>query len=231
MQPLRKFFNIINRIGDFLFIKHVGAFNGFTTIFVSIILFVGFSNFIFTGELYHLIVFLLILLFCIAVTYAFINEKGIRKYIVFGKRKSFKEMFRTFSFPSYCVSLIFISIFLCIPIIGILLVLTVIGKTEFQEIQEILLHHKLVISYTVLLIETILWFAYHIVSGKADIQDIKIKLMLFSAVAVTILILSDVFWELENFKLLAGYILASYFWVNFLIEMRVKELNKWENKS
>lgn len=218
MNKIRIFFRIINIIGDFLFKEHIKGFNGFTILFMSIVLIGGILNSVFNGIFSKLSALLFILLFCLAIPYGFINEKGLKKYIFVGERKSFKEIFRIFSFRSYCISLLFITIFLCIPIIGVLFGLTILGAIDSQE----LISNN--IFYTMIFIESILWFAYHIVNGRVDIQDIKIKVTLFSAVAATILIFVDVILMLKDFKLILSYIAGSYFWVNFLIELRIKEL-------
>lgn len=214
MWNIRKFFSVLKSIKDFIFKDIFMGLNGFALIFYGIIV----LGFIFQAFI-ELTITLIILLFFCGLPLAFIKEKGLKEYIICGEKKSFQEIFGIFSFKSYFVSLIFISSFLCIPILGIVSSIMIFGYTP-----DIILNNKLVIFYTMIFIESIIWFAYHIVNGQAEIQDIKIKVALFSAVAATILILVDVSGFLNDFKLIISYIAGSYFWVNFLIELRIKEL-------
>ncbi|MFJ7668266.1 hypothetical protein ACIQXI_14300 [Lysinibacillus sp. NPDC097195] len=231
MGNLRTMFENISKLGRFLREERIQNFNGFFVLFLIIIAIgmVGLKIDNNVGEyLIMFSVFLFIILFYVTIPIALSRDFRFKRYILFGQRNSFSGIFREFSFYSYIVSLICVSTIMCIPTIGFSFGLYSLG---INFLMEWIVKNVSIVFYTMVSIESVLWFAYHIVYETVDFQEIKIKLTLFSAVAATLLILIELNIYLKDFKLILTYLAGSFFWISFLIELKIKQDCKSDNIS
>lgn len=219
MNYLKRVFEGVKKLNKLLREEKIFGFNGFLWVLLVIIFIgviglkiesvIGESLIIFTAFLFTCFI-------CLSLPFSISTDFKIKKYIVWGERKNLIDVFKEFSTYSYIVSIISFSIMLSIPIIGLSCALNLIN---INSVMDWVNSNMTILFFSVIFIESILWFAYHIIYRTVEIQEIKIKVALFSAIAATLLILAELNLYIKNFKLIITYIAGSYFWINFIIEL------------
>lgn len=134
-----------------------------------------------------------------------------------------KGMFIRFSFIAYLICLFWMSALLLIFLMGskfalLLAGVNVAGPSTREGIATFF--------YVVMCIESIAWFAFHIVSNRTSLQDIKVKVAQYSAIAATVLIGAELSDGVGSLKLPLSLIALSYLWVTYLIELEGREREK-----
>lgn len=77
--------------------------------------------------------------------------------------------------------------------------------------------------YIIVSLESVLWFAFHIISNRILLQEIKIKVALYTAIATTISIIAEMISGKDLLKLPISLIILSYLWITYLIELSTRE--------
>ncbi len=222
MNFLKRLFEGVNKLNKFLREEKLFGFNGFLWVFL-IVIFIGAIGLKIEGVIGESLIvftaFLFACLFCLSLPFSISTDFKINKYIFWGERKNLIDVFKEFSTYSYVLSLISFSIMLSIPFIGFSYALNLIN---INFVMDWVNSNMNVLFFSVIFVESILWFAYHIIDETVNISEIKIKVALFAAIAATLLILAELNLYIKNFKLIITYIAGSYFWINFLIELKSK---------
>lgn len=222
MNYLRRLFEGVYELNKFLREEKLWGFNGFLWCFL-VVIFIGTIGLKIEGVIGESVIiftaFLFSCLICLSLPFSISTDFKIKKYLFCGERKNLIGLFKEFSIFSYAISLIFFSIILSIPIIGFSYALNLL---DINFLMDWINSNMTVLFFSVIFIDSILWFAYHIIYETVNIQEIKIKVALFAAIAATLLILAELNLYIKNFKLIITYIAGSYFWINFLIELQAK---------
>lgn len=160
-----------------------------------------------------------IYLIAFLVSFIVIYSFRFLKYRFFNS-SSLKSIFSDFSLKSYFLSLIFISMFLffIFQFINFIIFIATgenIGPKTPQEFVNTF--------YIIVSLESVLWFAFHIISNRILLQEIKIKVALYTAIATTISIIAEMISGKDLLKLPISLIILSYLWITYLIELSTRE--------
>ncbi|MBE9917449.1 hypothetical protein G8C92_25890 [Paenibacillus donghaensis] len=222
LKKLRFFFNVLSKIDRFLREPFIFGLNGFLSIaFIILIIGVvgmkvddlfGFNFFIKQTSFYFGS------FFYVLIPYIFFKEQNLRRYIIFGKKEKIEEISKRFDSRGYATFVLFFAYFSLIPILGIPMLLRIF---ELNVVSDYLSTNSIVITYILISITSIIWFSYHIVKYNVDLQEIKVKVAQYIAV-VSIFTLLKV-KDLEQFTVAASCLVVSYLWIQYIIELRIKE--------
>lgn len=144
---------------------------------------------------------------------------GLLKYRFFNN-SSLRSIFSDFSLKSYFLSLIFMSMFLFFIFQFIYFIIFIatgenIGPKTPKEFVNTF--------YIIASLESVLWFAFHIIFNRTLLQEIKIKVALYTATATTISIIAEMISGKDLLKLPISLIILSYLWITYLIELSTHE--------
>lgn len=166
------------------------------------------SNIVFliTARLIGIYIYLLI-------PFAFLSYGEVKKYMFFGKKYYYKEIFKKMNILSYLLFVFWFSTILLYPIIGMSIML---------NINFVFNINKVLMLIFVLFISSIFWFAYHIVFDTEPLHIVRKELTLYIAVMSTI----SLFFLDGYFNIIITYLILSYCWVQYLIESKECIINR-----
>ncbi|PZM62633.1 hypothetical protein [Paenibacillus dendritiformis] len=222
LNHIRAFFNFFSRMDRFLREPQLWTMNGFTTIYIGIILIGVLASL--TSEILNQSIFEKPFIFLFGsfiystVPYLFFKSGKIKKYIFFGEYETIEEVIRKFNSKAYAFFVIFFSYMLLLPIFGIPLLLKLL---EVSTILSFIRDNIVILIYTLLTVTSVVWFSYHIVNSSR-LQKIKIKVALYTAVGTTVTLIR--LKQIEQFSIVISCLLVSYLWVQYLIEIRSEEI-------
>lgn len=222
LNHLRTFFMVFSKIDEFLRKPHVWGMNGFMIVSSSILMFgvIGMQlDKLFETDLFIKPTTFLFgsLIYCI-LPYLFYKEEKIKKYIIWGEKESIEEITKKFNSKAYFVFVLFFSYFLIIPILGVPLMFQIF---KIDILVEIIQKNLIIIVYILLSFTSILWFSYHIISKIVELQKIKVKVALYTAIGSTLAILQ--IKEFEQFSVVVSCLMVSYVWIQYIIELKSEE--------
>lgn len=220
---LKKLFRLLTKIDKFLREDQIKNLNGFTLIVYSIFA-IGAVGVIVQKNLGSEVIirftaFIFGLFFYTTIPYIFFKSDGLKQYIVFGKKKTYEEIFKEFTLKSYVIFVMFFSYFAFFPVFGIPILL----KLCNIDIASMLIKdHFNNILYINVIIASFFWFAYYIVESDISLQRIRTRVALFTALGTTFTVVFNSN-EYKNFLFIMSCLLLSYLWVQYLIEAKSEE--------
>lgn len=225
LKILRKLFSLLSSFDKFLKLNQVKEFNGFVLVLLGIFGLAALGMFLqdkFNNEIvFRFAVFVFGAFWYLLIPYGFFRFEGLRKYIFWGKRQTYGEIFRQFGLKSYAVFLLFFSYTTMFPVIGIPALLNMY-KIHFIY-RYVFAHFSTLIVFNVLL-ASVFWFAYHVIYLSVTLQEIKTKVALYTAIGTSITVFINNLGAFKNLYSIVAYLLLSYLWVRYLIELKALEL-------
>ncbi|HQL36168.1 MAG TPA: hypothetical protein PLG67_06175 [Bacillota bacterium] len=223
LRFLKGLFTCISKVEKFLREKQIGKLRGSALIFLGIIIIGLFGMLLldnFNNDfVMRLCAFFFGSFFYSVIPLAVIREGTIRKYIIFGRKSTFAEVIKRFNVRSYIVFLLVFSFVIFFPIVGIPILLSLFN---IRFLADFLLTNFNKLIYINIIVSSFFWFVYHIVYETVKLQEVKIKVALFTAIATTItVILSSKIYE--DFLFVISCLLLSYLWVQYIIEVKLAE--------
>jgi len=228
LNIIRAIFNLLSKSDRFLRENQLWNFNGFTIIFVGILI-VGvvtskiaeLFNWAFMNEPF---VFLYGSFIYSIIPYLFFKSVKLKKYLLFGEEIPIEELAKQFNTRAYFVFVVFFSYFLFFPLIGIPLMFNIF---DISILKDFVWNNMGIIVLVLLTVTSILWFAYHLIAMNVRLQTIKTRVALYIAIGTTITLLN--LKTFENFTTAVSCLLVSYFWIQYLIEIRTEEIEERNN--
>ena len=219
---LRQLFLILSNVDRFLRTPLIKDFNGFMVIWGSLLLLSGclvsLDNKLGTKIFSNLSIFMIVSIVSSFIPYLFYKSGTIRKFLIFGNKESIEVVTKRFNFIGYCLFVIFFSYFLLFPVIGIPLFFNLFNA---EWVSTWLSNNISFVIYFLITVSSILWFSYHIINVTVTLPKIKIKLALYSAVGTSLTLIN--FRGFEYISIVLSCLLASYLWIQYLIELKSDE--------
>lgn len=216
LKFLRRLFDFFPKIDQFLRNKLIKNITGNVLIFYvyAFIFLIGLViNSIWQNDLLRKITYYTLFVFILVpIPYMMFKFDGVRKFIFFGEKQTYEEIFKQFNFRSYFIFVFVFSYFVLIPIVGIVSILKIDLTSNYSTILLI-----------IMILASFFWFAYYIVKSNIPIQKIKTKLSFYTALGST---LSFIFKAMVYFEFdyIIGGLLLSYLWIRHLMELKSEEL-------
>ncbi|WP_432405707.1 hypothetical protein [Wukongibacter sp. M2B1] len=231
LDMLRYFFEASRKVDKFIYKKHIKSYNAVIVIFIVLLAMVSVSIYINdhlnNDFLLRIALFTLGSYMCLIMPYIFYREGEIRRYILWGDKEKYIDVLKRFTIKSYLVFLFEISYLVVIPLLGFSN-LPLIFNIKF--INRFALENIIELFYITITLISILWFSYHIVYLTVPLQKIRIKITKYIAIGATLsLIIGN--REFRDISILFSCLLISYFWIQYIIELKEEELQALDNKT
>lgn len=224
LKCIRSIFKRIEKLEKKLSREYFGSYKGFLLVFVGILIIAGFGAYLkdhFHNDiLFRFAVVLMGSYMYLLIPVAFYREGTLKTYIVWGKKEKLSEIIKRFSFGSYFKILCAFSILLIFPLLGIPFLLSLIG---INLIDSYISEHVTYFLYANTVFVSIWWFTYHIVYTLVSLQKIRAKVAQYIAIGSTLTLLFNA-QKIEDASLLMSCLLVSYFWIQYIIELRAEEI-------
>lgn len=152
--------------------------------------------------------------------FAVYTEGKIRSFIVFGKKEKHTDIMKNFTFKSYIIFLFVFSYLAIFPMIGIPILFTIFN-IEFLGV--FLASNAVGVIYTNFVLISILWFSFHIVYSTVSLQKVRSRIAQYIAIGSTLTLIFNIH-NIKDASFLMSCLLISYFWIQYLIELREEEI-------
>lgn len=226
LEFIRKFFDALFRVHQFITKKYCGKYSVFMLILSFVLIFACFGQLLYEKYQSEIILkvcgVLYINTICFLIPYLFFVEGDFKKYIIFGEKEKYIKLLNQFNFRSYIIFICKFSFLLYFPLIGLAMTLNVCNISFIYE--KIMLNTDIVM-YICSTIISILWFSYHIINSDVSLQLIRVAVNRYIAFGSTLILIFDLI-KFEELTLNVSFLLVSYFWIQYLIELRECEINK-----
>lgn len=222
LKIIKGIFVNVKRVNDFLKSNIYKEWNSTLLIFacifaafsIGVLIYKYFENWI----LMKVCVAFLISYIYFIIPFAFFSFDDVRKYFFFGEKCNYMDILNRLDIISYLFFVFRFSMILVYPVMSIPFVLKVFNI----DIISYVMSNIDIIIIIIISLNSIFWFAYHIIFETVPLSKIKIELTLYVAVASTLIIL--IFDD--TMKVVISNLIISYFWIQYLISLKEHELEQ-----
>lgn len=231
LKIIKDIFEKLNKIEGAMRKEYFGTFNGSFILLLSIIVFCALGYYI--NDYFHVDIVMNISVFMMAsfiyiiIPFAVFKEGEVKKFILFGRKEKFEDVIKDFSIKSYIVFVCVFSYLLSYPVIGIPLFMKIFN---FNFVFSFVMANINGVLYINMVFASIAWFSYHIVYLTVSLQKIRGIIALYIAIGSTASLIFNIN-NIEDAAFIMSCLLVSYFWIQYLIELKDAEISNVKKEA